>query len=1112
MSESLDILINKFKAKNIPSNQPDVTLQFNTSEESLEESPIIKDLRNTKNVNRSDFFKPINKISLKPDEDDTIIDQGQEESKEESKEESDTDTETKLLQDDDNDEPEDETKQSQEVSQDKYVDTKPGVSKTKTRRQKDKTDIGKKQQTRRQKDKQGKKRMITQFENTEFVIGDTSIKGRLKRNQPIIYKAPKYYLNNRQIFINYINSIFEPYKQQLAKETDNVSCDDRTSGDFSLMTHQQVVLDYMNLYTPYRGVLLYHGLGSGKTCSSIAIAEGLKDNKQIIVMTPASLQKNYYEELKKCGDILYKKNQYWEQIQATSENVEALSFMLNLSIEDILKKKTVWVANIKKPANYSSLNADEKSSLDAQLDLMIRAKYKFISYNGLRKKKLDEMQHTESGKINPFNNSVVIIDEAHNLVSRIVNKIGRRDSISIDLYELLMSAENARIVMLSGTPIINYPNELAILFNILRGYINTWNIKLSTKDTGLDLKKITDILNTRTTGGNVKDYIEYNSNLGILTITRNPFGFVNITKQNKYAGVVSKSGERFELTNDQFIENIKRLLKARKIKIIGDPIKTSYTALPDKLDDFKDYFIDAKNNVFNTTLLKKRIVGLTSYYRSAQESLMPSYDESKNFHIIEVKMSDFQFGVYEKARVQERKIEKNKRPKRGKADDTDDSVSTYRIFSRAFCNFVFPAPDIIRPIPNQDDLGAIENEDLLDTGVKVENIDGKYDVDELGEPLDANSIAYDERIQAALSLLDTNKSKFLTKDKLKIYSPKFLEVLEKLSDPDNLGMHLIYSQFRSLEGIAIFKLVLIANGYAEFNITNKSGIWTLDIAKQDIDKPKFVLYTGTESVEKKEILRNIYNGDLDFVPTALADSIKQLDTKNNNNLYGDIIKIFMITASGAEGISLKNTRFVHIMEPYWHPVRIKQVIGRARRICSHKDLPKELQTVDVYLYLMTFTDRQLKDDATIELRINDISKLDKKTPYTSDQALYEISMIKQNINANLLTAVKESAIDCALHSKYGDKEQLNCFNFNTTDPDKFSYSKSISTEETDQDAKQNIETIKLNIQKITLRGVTYAINMDTNEVYDYDSYLRKQPIQIGILKKNSQGQNVLEFI
>ena len=60
----------------------------------------------------------------------------------------------------------------------------------------------------------------------------------------------------------------------------------------------------------------------------------------------------------------------------------------------------------------------------------------------------------------------------------------------------------------------------------------------------------------------------------------------------------------------------------------------------------------------------------------------------------------------------------------------------------------------------------------------------------------------------------------------------------------------------------------------------------------------------------------------------------------------------MITSSGSEGINLRNTRFVHIMEPYWHPVRTEQVIGRARRICSHKNLPIALQTVEVFIYLM----------------------------------------------------------------------------------------------------------------------------------------------------------------
>ena len=60
---------------------------------------------------------------------------------------------------------------------------------------------------------------------------------------------------------------------------------------------------------------------------------------------------------------------------------------------------------------------------------------------------------------------------------------------------------------------------------------------------------------------------------------------------------------------------------------------------------------------------------------------------------------------------------------------------------------------------------------------------------------------------------------------------------------------------------------------------------------------------------------------------------------------GEIIKVLMITSSGSEGINLRNTRYVHIMEPYWHPVRMEQVIGRARRICRHKDLP-EAEVID----------------------------------------------------------------------------------------------------------------------------------------------------------------------
>ena len=202
----------------------------------------------------------------------------------------------------------------------------------------------------------------------------------------------------------------------------------------------------------------------------------MKSDKQIIVMTPASLRMNYFEELKKCGDSLYRKNQFWEFVSTRDhpEYVEALSNVLSLSVEFIKKQGGAWLVNMTKESNFENLNSSQKESLDKQLNEMIKYKYKFISYNGLRKSHLRAL--TTNYTKNPFDNAVVIIDEAHNFVSRIVNKLGRDDTLSGKLYEYLMNAQYTKIILLTGTPMINYPNEIGILFNLLRGYIKTWVI------------------------------------------------------------------------------------------------------------------------------------------------------------------------------------------------------------------------------------------------------------------------------------------------------------------------------------------------------------------------------------------------------------------------------------------------------------------------------------------------------------------------------------------------------------------------------------------------------------------------------------------------------------
>ena len=253
--------------------------------------------------------------------------------------------------------------------------------------------------------------------------------------------------------------------------------------------------------------------------------------------------------------------------------------------------------------------------------------------------------------------------------------------------------------------------------------------------------------------------------------------------------------------------------------------------------------------------------------------------------------------------------------------------------------------------------------------------------------------------------------------------------------------------------------------------------------------PTYALYTGTETAEEKEIIRNIYNSNWTAVPNTI---VTELSTISTNNLYGEIIKILMITASGAEGISLKNTRYVHIIEPYWHPVRTEQVIGRARRICSHQDLPPELRTVNVFLYLMTFTKEQMAGDGAIELKLNDVSKFDETVPVTSDETLYEISTIKERISQQLLTSVKESSMDCTVYNKPGTKDSVKCFSFGKSSPSTFSYKPSISNEEVDTVAQMNKTTINWTADTVNMDidGIkkAFARNPKTNEIYDLQSY------------------------
>jgi hypothetical protein len=210
----------------------------------------------------------------------------------------------------------------------------------------------------------------------------------------------------------------------------------------------------------------------------------------------------------------------------------------------------------------------------------------------------------------------------------------------------------------------------------------------------------------------------------------------------------------------------------------------------------------------------------------------------------------------------------------------------------------------------------------------------------------------------------------------------------------------------------------------------------------------------------------------------------------SNNTYGEFCKIILLSPSAAEGIQLFNIRQEHILEPYWTEVRMQQVIGRGIRQCSHKELPMDQRTVDVYRYKVTKPIDRQPDDLV---------------PITTDQHIEDQAKAKSNLNESFLSALKEAAVDCELFREHNMMAQsYKCFTF----PDSIYFDKNVGPaykEDLKEDVKidlglyaanSKVERIKVLLIKAVYptSDTTYSAASDywynpkTGIVYDYEAH------------------------
>jgi hypothetical protein len=581
-----------------------------------------------------------------------------------------------------------------------------------------------------------------------------------------------------------------------------------------------------------------------------------------------------------------------------------------------------------------------------------------------------------------------------------------------------------------------------------------------------------------------------------------------------YSGV--RLDEQGNLSDVDFERKIKEILTENGVKFLTKVELVTHKSLPDTKNEFTAAFVDMDTlQVERPDVLSKRILGLTSYFRSAQESLLPQFIMSEvegtynpQYHIEYVEMSDHQFVDYAKERSLEIEREpKKKAPQGAEANKEALKVSgSYRTFTRAKCNFSFPS-EIPRPMPPSFN----PDKDIAENDFDNINDDNGLDIDDLADDQSVKQISgeYERAINKALTELKEAGSRYLSPAGLMQCSPKFAKILENLTNAENRGLHLVYSAFRTLEGIGVLKLVLEANGFAEFKLKKTGDSWSImgvdspDYAR----KPKFVLYTGTETAEEKEVIRNIYNSNWNFVPATITEKLSAIYKANvpsapaaesGNNYYGEIIKVIMITSSGAEGINLENTRFVHVVEPYWHMVRVDQVVGRARRICSHKNLPEPLRTIKVFLYMSKFSDKQKFNRDNVGIMNRDTSRLvtakkgakTGETAITTDEVLYEIAVIKDRLTKQLLKSVKESSVDCNVYDN--SKEGLVCYTYGYSTSNEFGSYPSYGEDKNVREGT-DLELRRAQVKELVVEGKKYAHNIETDELYDLASYKLKPP-------------------